>query len=39
MLVFIVLLFEFGEFAVPLSIFVVNILSLLESLARCGLRA
>ena len=28
MLVFIVLLFEFGEFAVPISIFVVNILSL-----------
>jgi multidrug efflux pump subunit AcrB len=27
-LVFVVLLFEFGEFAVPLSIFVVNILSL-----------
>jgi CzcA family heavy metal efflux pump len=29
MLVFIVLLFEFGEFAVPLSIFVINVLSLL----------
>jgi multidrug efflux pump subunit AcrB len=28
MLVFLVLLFEFGEFAVPLSIFVVNLLSL-----------
>jgi CzcA family heavy metal efflux pump len=28
MLVFIVLLFEFGEFAVPVSIFVVNVLSL-----------
>jgi CzcA family heavy metal efflux pump len=28
LLVFIVLLFEFGEFAVPLSIFIVNILSL-----------
>ncbi len=28
MLVFIVLLFEFGEFAVPLSIFVINVLSL-----------
>jgi multidrug efflux pump subunit AcrB len=28
MLVFIVLLFEFGEFTVPLSIFVINILSL-----------
>lgn len=29
MLVFVVLLFEFGEFAVPLSIFVINVLSLL----------
>ena len=28
-LVFVVLLFEFGEFAVPISIFIVNILSLL----------
>ena len=28
MLVFVVLLFEFGEFAVPLSIFVINVLSL-----------
>jgi CzcA family heavy metal efflux pump len=28
MLVFIVLLFEFGEFAVPVSIFIINILSL-----------
>lgn len=28
MLVFIVLLFEFGEFAVPLSIFIVNVMSL-----------
>ncbi len=28
MLVFVVLLFEFGEFAVPVSIFVVNVLSL-----------
>ena len=28
MLVFVVLLFEFGEFAVPLSIFVVNVISL-----------
>ena len=28
MLVFVVLLFEFGEFAVPLSIFVVNVMSL-----------
>ena len=33
MLVFIVLLFEFGEFAVPLSIFVVNVLSLFGVLA------
>jgi CzcA family heavy metal efflux pump len=29
MLVFIVLLFEFGEFAVPVSIFIINVLSLL----------
>jgi multidrug efflux pump subunit AcrB len=29
LLVFVVLLFEFGEFAVPLSIFIVNIMSLL----------
>jgi multidrug efflux pump subunit AcrB len=28
MLVFVVLLFEFGEFAVPISIFVINVLSL-----------
>jgi multidrug efflux pump subunit AcrB len=29
MLVFIVLLFEFGEFTVPLSIFIINVLSLI----------
>ncbi len=37
LLVFIVLLFEFGEFAVPLSIFVVNLLSLFGVVAALWL--
>ncbi len=36
MLVFIVLLFEFGEFAVPFSILIINVLSLMEFSACSG---